>query len=589
MTTLRAHATLVAGALWAALAVAGCHGKDGKHAAPHKPLVARRASPPKQPLAALAARVPPRTGSCAQVKSVKDKREARRVADAVEKALSVPVDVVKADLGARGVWWRVCVGDEDSEARLVALATKWTAPGGPLDRWLDPQPGGAPRFFVLSHDDADRRRGTPAQARALFSFRLKSGAPAVFFGGPAQSALAIASTALTESGATDVVAIGPKGKRALFDDAPAPGCAACEVALKESAVTARRVMGAGDVDPAPGEELLVEERTEGGVRLLSVAELANGALHRTASLVLQSVGRPGYASTGTASVVQADLDRHKEIALATTELLTDGDAACSVAQHVAIYDLRKGKGLVRIDPLKLPAEPADAVVNVITVLDAYGDHAAASRACAAQLAHDPQAGTAQLCLQRVRRLIDADALVDAVNAAGLLAETSEALRPVVAGPFHDAAVALDKDPRLFAGEVDCKTSPLVDKLSSRPLDASAKLARDKARDRLLLSDIDDAVFVTGARDFGADTPLGVITARWLERAKVALPARYAAVEALLLPPAPPPPPPPPPDAGPADAGPADAGPADPADGGGGAGLVAGDGAARDGAAGDGGP
>jgi hypothetical protein len=43
------------------------------------------------------------------------------------------------------------------------------------------------------------------------------------------------------------------------------------------------------------------------------------------------------------------------------------------------------------------------------------------------------------------------------------------------------------------------------------------------------------VLVTGARDFGPDSPVGTVTLAWLAKAKQSLPARAAAVEALLLP------------------------------------------------------
>lgn len=519
-------------------------------AGPTPLVVKKNPSPPPDAVAAIAARTPGRPGSCAQVRSLRSEAEAEAVAEAIRTRAALPVEVVRADLGDRGTWWRICVGAEETEARLVARATRWTSPGGELEPFLDEVRGAAtdaaPRFFVLSRDSVEGRKALPGQAAGLLSHVLAEGAPIVFFGGPSKETLTIAGTGIVEGGGvrgggTDVVAVDPTGRRLGFDETAAPGCATCALALKEGSVRARRAITAGDAAPIAGEELLVEEDTDKGVRLLSVLTVSGppggSALRRVASLVLENA-RAGFVQTGRAGLVEGDTDPEKEIVLAATELRVQGDFACALEQHAAIYDLpAEGNGLVRIDPLAgAPStDPPDAVINVIAALDAWGDHDSASRACAAHLARSPQASTTQLCLQRVRRLMDGGHLVDAVNAAGLLSESSPTLRPLLASSFHDAADALDRDPRLFAGELDCARSPLVDRLSQRSLDETMQLARARAGERVALSDVNDAVFVTGARDFGAESPVGAITAKWLERARVALPARYAAIEALLLP------------------------------------------------------
>jgi hypothetical protein len=505
----------------------------------------RAAAPPadgEAALAALAARLPRTQGSCAQVRSLRDEAEAEAVAAAIRKALQIPVELVRADLGERGIWWRICVGAEETEARLVARATRWTSPGGELEPFLDPALDGSPRFFVLSRERVEGRRPAPEQAAALLSFEPAPAAPVVFLraAGGAGEGMIIASTAVAEPGGTDVVVVDERGARLGFDPSPAPGCATCALGLKEGGVVARRVLTAGDAAPDEGEELLVEEDLDGGVRLLSIlaADVGQGRLRRLASLVLENA-RPGFVQRGRAGLVDGDLDPLKEIVLSTTELHVQGDAGCTLETHAAIYDLAAaGSGLTPIDPLKLPSEPVDGIIHVVTALDAWGDHEAASRACAGQLAREPAAALVQLCVQRVRRLLDGRALVAAVNAAGLAAEASPTLRPLLASPFYDAVAALDADPRLFAGELDCQKSPLVDGLGARPLEDSLARARARADQRIALADVADAVFVTGARDFGPESPIGAITSRWLGRARIALPARYAAIEALLLPQAP---------------------------------------------------
>jgi hypothetical protein len=349
----------------------------------------------------------------------------------------------------------------------------------------------------------------------------------------------LASTARTEDGSTDVVAVAADGRRLQLDERPAPGCAACELALRESRLRGRRAVGAGDVAPAGGDELLVEEELAGGPRLLSVLVVDGAALVRAASLLLEQA-RPGFMLQGTAHVVEADADPQREIVLATTELRTEGDRACALERHAELYDLPAAGGLVRIDPLKLPLEPADAAVNAVVTLDVKQDAHSASRACAALLARGAGAAVAQVCLQRISVLLGERRLVEATNAAALVAEAAPALRAVVAGPLHDAVSALDKDPRLTAAAPDCQSGALVTSLQRVAPAEAFKEAAARAAERVSLLALDDAVFVTGARDFGEESPVGVVTARWLERMRIAVPARYAAIEALLLPPAPPP-------------------------------------------------
>ena len=111
------------------------------------------------------------------------------------------------------------------------------------------------------------------------------------------------------------------------------------------------------------------------------------------------------------------------------------------------------------------------------------------------------------------------------------------MRAAVAGPFLEAVTALDSDARLFAGEVDCAKTPLVEHLATRPLGENTWLAAARRRERLALEDVADAVFVTGVRDFGPEAPAGIVVTQWFDRVKAALPGRAAAIEALLLPPA----------------------------------------------------
>lgn len=519
-------------------------------------------------LAAVAARTPQRPGHCAQVKSLPVRADADAFAERIRTQLSLPVEVVQADLGERGTWFRICVGAEESESRIVAAASQWTAPGGVLEPYLDPPNPPAPRFFPLVRQGTEARRATPEAASALAAVAWADHAP-VLFAGADVSGLLLVGTAQAEGGGTEVVAVDPRGQRLLWDLAPAPGCNACTMALTAGPVRARRAVAADDITPAPGHEVVVEEDTASGTRLVSVFMVASGKLRRVASAVLESAPA-GSRVRARFGLVDVDNEPLRELVLGATELRVTGEFACDVDTYVRFFDVNEGAdGLVPITiddvgdlvakpivsspamqpapaapaspPPRAPAgqgtaAPAVDPVLFVATLDSWGGHAQASHACAALLARSPGAGAGELCVRRVRRLLDDGLPIEAVNAAGMLAEASPPMRAAVSGVFLDAVTVVDGDPRLFAGEVDCAQAPLAEQVNARPLDDSIARARARQRERLALADIVDAVFVTGVRDFGADTPAGGIIGRWVERLRATLPGRAAALEALLLPP-----------------------------------------------------
>jgi hypothetical protein len=495
-------------------------------------------------IALVSARVVKKSGACAQVRSIKDKAEAEAVAVDITKTTGLPVELRETDLGARGVWQRLCVGDEESAARVTARATRWTAPDGPLQKFLDPPTPNEPRFFVHEKSALDARQPTLEQARALLQ---RSSAGHLVFAGTVLQPLLAGSGAATGS-AGRVVVVDVAGRLLPFDPAPPPGCASCAVAEQKSPITSRRVVAAGELLAAPGEELLVEEETRDGTRVLAVVVDDGGTLRRVGAVLLASASA-GVILRGEASVVEADGDDDREVAIARLELRTSGGNLCSLETRAEAWATPKAttttttpaastaRGLVKLDALALAARPEgdDAVVDLVTALDGAGDKDAASRACAAVLAARPATLVSQLCLQRVRTLVADGRVTDAVNAAGTLSEGTPALRAAVAGPLFQAMNALDQDPRLSAAPWDCASEPLVKDMPARSLDEVLRIARARQQERLSLADVKDAVFVTSTRDFGPETPVGQIAARWLERLRTAQPARHAAIEALLLP------------------------------------------------------
>jgi hypothetical protein len=115
-------------ALLVVLALGGCRACTESSAPPDAgppALVAKRAAAldaTADAVALVGAKVPQRSGTCAQVRSIKDASEANAVADRIRAEKGLDVDVIPADLGERGTWHRLCVGREESEARLVARA-----------------------------------------------------------------------------------------------------------------------------------------------------------------------------------------------------------------------------------------------------------------------------------------------------------------------------------------------------------------------------------------------------------------------------------------------------------------------------------
>ena len=487
------------------------------------------------PVAALLPQMPRRSGACAQVRSVKDRAVAEGLQKQISKATSLPVELLEADLGARGVWWRLCVGDEVDEARLTAAATRWTAPGGVLDPFLDPPVGHEPRFFVHTRQGAEARRPTAPQALAILERAPVPSSPVLSFGNATDPLLAATVPASDDPAAAPIViAVDSQGTVLPVDASPPPGCAACLVAERESAVVARRALAVGDLGGPPGDELLIEERTGNDARFVSAVVVVQGRLRRVGA-VLVARSQPGLVVSGDARIVEANGGPPQELAAVTTSLHVVDDRVCAIEEQTTLWRLAEGEqGLQRLETSML--QTPTAIVDAVTALDGTGDRAAASRVCAQALARNTETLVVRLCLGRVRMLMGEGAIVEATNAAGLLAEAAPGLRAALAAPMFAAVSALEADPRLSAAASDCERDPLVPALSAATLGETLRVARTRRRERVGLADVVDAVFVSGTRDFGPGTPVGGATARWLERLRVSQPARFAAIEALLLPP-----------------------------------------------------
>lgn len=540
------------GALWAlgALVLASCDDKPkapdagsaevAKASAPVTTsapvLPALAGPPPSDPVGALARFLPGAAGYCVQIRSVPTRLEADRVAASIREQLSLDVTLIDKDLGERGTWWRVCVGNEASEALADSKARAWTREGGALRPFMDAVAPGQAAYQVLERKGRPERAPTAEQALALLRARPDDERPLVMVSsGALYGAVTLPPDA---SGQTEVAVIAPDGAVLPYDLSVQPeGCEACRAALSDARAS-RRLLGAGDVTAAPGEELLVEERSGDDDAVLSVLSLEGGTLKRVAWFLL-GTSTATVRVLGDARALNADGEPGDELALTRVELSLLGDRLCALRERVQVLDLRRaparelGVEWARTMGVAEQTGGAGPTKRLIAALDALGDADSATRVCAAYLRSGRDPSLASLCIARVSELSARGRRIAAVNAAGLLSEASEALRPAVAGPFFQVASALDEDPRLSVGAGDCETAPLVESVAGKRLEHVVRLARVRAKERVQLADLLPEVFVTGARDFGPDVPVGRLTASWLMRLKERLPAKAAAIEAAL--------------------------------------------------------
>lgn len=502
---------------------------------------------PADPVAALHPYLPGENAStswCVQIRSVPSREESDALRGRIEDDLGLATHAFEAEVKGRGTWYRICVGAEPSQAAAETKARAWTKRKGALRPYMTQAEDGQASYFIKERPGAPSRVPTKAQAKALLRGRPSKERPVFLARLDGGGFLAALTVELTE-GASDALVVAPDGAVLPIAGEPAGDCAPCRAALTGEVPLLRRVLGVGDVGPWPGEELLLEERApaaEGrSTAILSVVSLDGDRALRRAAFLL-GTHSPSLVVLGEARAVEADGEPGAELAILRRELPLIDDQLCALRLRAEIIDLDES-GARRLDENYAAAMAtaeqsggARPVRHLVQAFDSLGDFDAASRACAAYLARGRDAQVARLCIGRIQRLTDERRLVHAANAAGLVAGASAPFRAAVAAPFFRVAARLDEDARLTATPADCQAAPLVTGVSQKRLEHVVRLAEVRLAERLNLADVADAVFVTGARDFGPKTPVGELTARWLEQVRTALPARYAAIQAALLPP-----------------------------------------------------
>jgi hypothetical protein len=538
--------------LLALVAIGGCKDEapsvpatpTGTGATDGLPPISVTASDVGDPIAPLRPLMELRTGWCVQIRSLDDQAEAEQMVSTIESEVGQAATLLVAELGDKGTWYRVCVGAEPSRRQAAKAAARWTGRRGKLRKFMDKPKRGQARYFIKERTAAPDRLPSEAQARLLLGAEPDASRRVLLARrGKGEGFLGAVTTAPDAEGRTNVLLVDPEGKQLSLPSAPPPGCTACRAALKEGPVISREAVLVGDflgtAEQGGGELLVVQEETDNGASYLTLAEVA--PLKVIAGIWLGR-DRGSLRLVTQVEREQADIDAPKELAVVRNELPVVDDGVCTLRTSVDLYDLQGGKA-VHLDERWLKAliergeqvDLARVVGGLTAALDRLGDAEAASRLCRVAVTRSTDTDVTRHCIGRIAALTHRGDPLAAVNAAGLLAEVAEGLRPAIASPMFEAAAALDQSEELVLLAPDCARRPLVPAASSRSLDENLRLAEAALAQRIDLGELVDAVFVTGRRDFGPETPVGKLTDAWMHRYKTTLSGRHAAIEALLAP------------------------------------------------------
>jgi hypothetical protein len=486
---------------------------------------------------------------CIQMRSLPDRAHAFRVKADIERDLSLSTHVFEALLGDKGTWFRICAGAFDDEATAEASAKEWTAEGGRLRPFMDEVLPGQAAFLIKERPTTGRDVLPPNVSRALESL---SGVP-VRARIEKRKGGSLYVIDLIDDGHARSTILDDGGQAiALAADADGLGCAPCVAALARHPLARLRVHQTGEIARNDGAELVVTETLADGSEILSVLLTDAVPLVRLAALWLGPSDGARLRALD-AHVVDLDGGPTREVALVREDLTVDGERLCALEKRVDVYRIDE-RAFVRVDvSAHDPAHPIPRV-KLVEIEDRLGDVRTASIGCGRAAAHG-DAGAIASCQARILALRSQGLLVESVNAAGLLAEASTRVRPLIALGLLDAARALDGAPEKTVVAEDCARAPLVADFTKRlgqgpllsfsttgaPPDTTddgaheaLRDARQKARARVDLGELHDAVFVTARRDFGPESPFGQLAEGWLASIRAVLPARAAAIEALLV-------------------------------------------------------
>jgi hypothetical protein len=275
----------------------------------------------------------------AQVKATPDQKEAETLADALQKAGVQSARVQRADLGAKGLWFRVTVGSWPRKDLMDARAPAMVA-SDKVRELLGPVVLGDPTFVP---QEVPRFLATPASLLAALG-RLPSD------GGPWTATLVQVGEqvrAVVTAG-KDVRILGQDG--AVLDTvaAPTPACVDCT-----GTVGPVSVLFAGDVVQDAEPELLLGVGQEGKRAAVWMVKTRGSYVPVASAMVQRTTGHDVLVAEW--AFRQLDVDEDLE-ALWTGSALafSDGGALCAATPLAAAWDLTPG-GRARVMDERLHA------------------------------------------------------------------------------------------------------------------------------------------------------------------------------------------------------------------------------------------
>lgn len=420
--------------------------------------------------------------------------------------------VVTADLGLRGQWHRVLIGNH-GRRDLAELRGRALVADGRVRAQLPPAPAGDPGY-VVRDDVAPPVLPAPLLA-ALARLADRRGLTAV----PVwRAANAPPVLALIFEGDPRLRLLELNGT--LGEPLPLPRFADCSECLAISAahrVRAASVLLDEDLDGDGATELLVGFDHGDGQRLVTLVSLAGAGaagLRELGSLPLGAAAIDGGLDV-TIDLVDADLDPDPELLLVRRELSIHEGALCSILRQPMILDLSAGR-LRMLDADHFAALAAgsdgDGSARFRAFLRLAQDRADPELALPAAIAYLARASAADAA-ETVKQLTAfgsglarPDAALVRIELLVQIAGARPELRSALAPRIEAALVALQR--QRSAVPAGCDEAPLVASGWSRDQLASYEPQAQQVRQRNGIWSVPDGVFRSIAAAYPRRSPIG---------------------------------------------------------------------------------
>jgi hypothetical protein len=496
---------------------------------------------PETPVQDLARFIPQRDGFCVQIRSVDNEKEALALKNNIQEQLSVPVHILTADLKKKGTWHRICVGNAATEEEATILANGWSKPNGPLIPFMEKAQKGEATFFVKPIGQlAPVFMPQKTQNDRLLQVSPSMERP-VFFARAAHvdQWIGVAHSKPDASGRCQLVTTDSEGKSLELVGSKGPGCAACENVLNKQKVLCRQVIGAGDVGPWPGDELLILEKTEHNESILVVlAQGMKNTLERRAAFWHSSFSDDLYLTTD-ASIEKLSAGAPGVLSLFRSEAsLVDGHV-CSMKQYGEFWLIFDHERFALQDKKNWVLHEHDAMIpKIVEYLDSRKLFRQASQICADAVRLVETDDVSSFCLERVRTLVAIGYQRAAINGLALLSLASKPLALSHTRLLADLIVSAGQRMRFDVDQSNCIKNPLVKRSEAKHVEQSIGLAASRldlgAKSEAFGPDqISDALFVSGFTYLEQHPEALAVIKKWYTHLGQMAPARTSQVEARL--------------------------------------------------------